>query len=79
MRVETRDGTSVPLPSTAVYLLIHLRICDLVPFHFTSYPPGPSQMSELSGRMNALISQSCSATMLSFDNTNVVVIGREYD
>ncbi len=42
-------------------------------------PMGTSQMRELSDRMNALVSQSCSATVLSFDDTNVVVIGREYD
>ena len=64
--VDTRDGTSTPPPLAAVigdpsekvirYLPIPLAILS---------PPSPSQMRELSGRMNALISHS-STTMLSF-------------
>ncbi len=65
MRVDTRDGTSIPPPLAAV----SLDPLENVIRYFSVSPvilwsPGPSQMRKLSGRMNALISQ-CRATELS--------------
>ena len=62
--MDTRDGTSPPLPSTAVYLdPFENVIWYFVPLA-SIWLSGPSQMRELSGRMNALISQDNSTLAL---------------